>query len=68
MKSAFSSPGTPKMCVTPSASKQRTKRSEAFIVSPPALLSCSDIVLLPIAIILAQANRAAGQWHHFREK
>ena len=29
--SAFSSPGTPKMWVTPSASRQRTNRSDAFM-------------------------------------
>jgi hypothetical protein len=34
MKSAFSSPGTPKMWVTPSASRHFTNRSEAFMRHP----------------------------------
>ena len=33
--SAFSSPGTPKMWVTPSASRQRTNRSDAFMNCSP---------------------------------
>ena len=31
--SAFSSPGTPKRWVTPSASRQRTNRSDAFVIA-----------------------------------
>ena len=34
MKSAFSSPGIPKIFVTPSSSKHLINKSDAFIISP----------------------------------
>ena len=55
MKSAFSSPGTPKMYSTPSFSMHLTNRSDAFIVIPIIYL-----VLLLIIVMACQYENAVA--------
>src|ERR1700709_412630 len=61
MTSAFSSPGTPKMYLTPSASRHRRKRSLDFIGECPP----------PLPILAGNApgsGRAGGGGHHATDR
>src|ERR1700709_92317 len=61
MTSAFSSPGTPKMYLTPSASRHRRKRSLDFIGECPP----------PLTILAGNApgsGRAVGGGHHATDR
>ena len=56
IRSAFSSPGTPNICVTPSASKHRTNTSDAFSPALSAWSARSDIVVAVLLIRVLQVR------------